>query len=73
VGVHLTTKVGGVDVELGLVEVANDLNVGGGLHELHALDSASGNEACATTWFCTPGDHLSFLVGYELVWLGWAP
>ena len=47
VWVELAAGVAVEDVDLGLVDEADDLEVAGGLHELHAGDGALGDEAGA--------------------------
>jgi hypothetical protein len=73
VGVHLSAIVLGIDVDLGLVDEADDLNVCSGFHELYALKSAGGDETGASSGFGAPSDHLAFSVCHGLVWRGGAP
>lgn len=61
-GIHLAAPVLGLDVDELLVEEADDLDVVGGLHELHTLEGACGDEAGAVIGRGAPRDHLAFVV-----------
>ena len=71
--VELTTVVALLDVDLGLVNKADDLNVGGGAHELDTGEGTLGNEAGATASLGAPGDLLTLRVGDEGALLGGSP
>ena len=58
-GVKLTTEVVGGQVELGLVEEGNDLEVRRGLQELHAGDGTLGNETGTPARLRAPCDLLT--------------
>jgi hypothetical protein len=58
VRVHLTSIVVGLEVDEGLVDEADDLDVVGGSHKLNTSESATGDEASAVTGFGTPRDGL---------------
>jgi len=73
VWVHLTTKVARVEVNLGLVDETDNLEVGGGFDELNALESVGGDEAGPPTGFGTPSNHFSFLISDEFIWIGRSP
>jgi len=73
VGVHLTTVVVGHHKEFGLVHKANDLDVVGGLQELDASESASGNETCTVARLAAPSNHLAFDFTHGLPWLARGP
>lgn len=57
-GVHLPSRVIGLEVGLGLVNETDDLNVVWGPCELDTLESATGDKTCAVTRLGTPGDGL---------------
>jgi len=59
-GVHLPSKVIGREVGQCLVNEADDLDVVWGPHELHTLESASGDKTSAVARLGTPGDGLMF-------------
>lgn len=59
VGVELTTEVIGGQVELGLVEEGDNLEVRGRTKELESGDSASGNETGTFAGLRAPGDFLA--------------
>ena len=71
--VELSTKVGSLQVEHGLVEEGDNLEVGLRLEELHTLDGASGDDASATTGLGAPGDFLALSVGDRRVGLCGCP
>ena len=73
VGIHLTTVVSRGDVNLRLVDETNDLNVGRGLHELHALQRIGRDEARPTTRLRAPGDRLALGVSNDRVRLRGTP
>jgi hypothetical protein len=62
VGVQLASVVTSSNIDLGLVNEAGNLDIVGGLDELHALESTGGNETSTVPWFCTPCDFLTFSV-----------
>lgn len=63
VRVHLTSPVTGTDVDLGLVNETDDLDVGTSLHELDTLEGIARDQAGATPGLGTPSNHLAFVVG----------
>ena len=71
--IHLTTKITQVQVNLGLVDEADDLDVGRCFYKLDALKSTNGDEAGASAWFGAPCDHFSFFVRDELVRVSGSP
>ena len=73
VRVELTTVVTVLDVDLGLVNEADDLDVGGGAHELDTGEGTLGDEAGATAGLGAPSDLLTLRVGDERVLLGGSP
>ena len=60
VGVHLASRVIGLEVHLRLVNKTNDLDVVGSLHELNALERAAGDKTGSVARFGTPCDGLVF-------------
>ena len=58
VRVHLTSIVVGLEVDEGLVDEADDLDVVGGSHKLNTSESATGDEASAMAGLGTPCDGL---------------
>jgi hypothetical protein len=73
VGVHLSSTVIGLHVDLGLIDVADDLNVVGSLHELDTGKGTSGDQTSATTGLGAPCDGLSLGVANNRVGLRWSP
>ena len=73
VGIHLTAVVPRGDVDLRLVDETNDLNIGGGLHELHALQRIGRDEARPTTRLRAPGYRLALSVSNDRVRLRGPP
>jgi len=73
VRVHLSSTVICLEVDLGLVNVADDLDVVRGLHELDTGESASGNETSAAAGLGAPGDGLALDVANDTVGLRRAP
>ena len=57
VGVHFAAEVALEDVDLGLVDESDDLDVVGRLHELHASERTLGDETRPMAGLCAPGDH----------------
>lgn len=60
VRVHLSSTIVGVHVDQLLVDVSDNLNVSGGLHELEAGDRASGNDTSAVAGLRAPCNGCSF-------------
>lgn len=60
-GVQFSTEIAGLDIQLGLVNETDDLNVGGGTCELETLECTLGDETGSTTGLGAPGD--SFTLG----------
>lgn len=56
VGVKLTTLVGGVEADLGLVDVTNDLEICLGVEPLHTGDGTRGDDAGAVARLSAPRD-----------------
>ena len=73
VGVELSSTVIGLEVDLGLVNETNDLEVAGGLHELNTGDGASGNDAGTAALLGAPSDFLTLGVTDGRVGLGGCP
>jgi len=73
VGIHFTSPVTALQVDLGLVNETNDLDVVGCAHELNTLKSIVGDEPSAVTGLGAPGDHFPFSVGDNRVGSGWGP
>ena len=63
VRVKFPSRVIGGEVDLGLVDKTDDLDVVWGPHELNTLESTSGDKAGPMTRFGTPGDFLPFRQG----------
>ena len=72
-GVKLTTEVIGGQVELGLVQERDNLNVRGETEKLDTGDGARRNDAGATARLRAPGDGLTLGVTDEGVGLGGTP
>lgn len=62
VGVKLSSTIARLDVDLRLVDEADDLDVARGLGELHAGKGASGDQARAVTLLGAPSDLLTLRV-----------
>jgi len=60
VRVEFSSKVIGLDVDEGLVNETDDLDVVWGLHKLNTLEGTSGDETRAMTRLGTPGNFLMF-------------
>ena len=60
VGVELSSIVVSGEVDEGLVDETNDLDVVRSLHKLNTLKSAGGDETSAVTGLSAPGDFLLF-------------
>ena len=73
VGIHLTSIVIALQVDLGLINETNDLGVVRGAHVLNAQESIVGDETSAVTWLGTPGDHFPLSVGNSRVGCRWGP
>ena len=58
--VHLSSRVIGLEVYLCLVDKPDDLDVVGGLHELNALESPTGDKTTSMARLGTPRDGLVF-------------
>ena len=71
--VHLATKIARVQINLGLVNEADDLDIGRCFRELDALKSTGRDEAGASAWFGAPCNHFSFFIRDELVRVGGSP
>lgn len=61
------------DVDVLLLDVARDEDVGGRLEELDAREGARGDGACAVPWLGAPRDGLGFFVGDGAIRVGGAP
>jgi hypothetical protein len=72
-GVHFTSKILGVDVDLFLNDVTSDLDVVGSLDELDTGQSALGDEAGAVTGPGAPGDGLAFDITNDRIGLRRTP
>ena len=57
-GVHLPSKVVGLEIGLCLVNKTDDLDVVWGPHELNTLEGAIGNKTSAVARLSTPRDGL---------------
>lgn len=73
VGVELSSTVVGLEVDLGLVNETNDLEVAGGLHELNTGDGTSGDDTGTTALLGAPGDLLTLGVTNGGAGLGGSP
>lgn len=73
VGVHFTTAIGLVDVDVLLEKGTSNENVGGGLEELDTGQGSSGHGTGAVARLGAPGNSLSLLVADEAVRVGRAP
>jgi len=73
VRVHLTTRISGEHVDLGLVHKPNDLNIIRGLGELHARDGPIRDNTCPMARFRTPRHHLTLDAADVLAWAGRSP
>jgi hypothetical protein len=60
--VQLSSEVIGLEVDEGLVDETDDLEVIGSPHKLNSLEGASGNKTSAMTGLGAPGDFFSFCV-----------
>ena len=58
VGVHLTSRVIGGEVDLVLLDETSNLDVGSGLDELNAGQSALGDDTGSIAGLCAPGNGL---------------
>ena len=72
-GVHLASSIISSDVDVGLVDVTRDEDVGWGLEELDTGDGAFGHDTGTVPWLGAPGDGLGFLVTNQAVRVGRAP
>ena len=72
-GIELTTEIVGGQVELGLVEEGDDLEVGRGLQELDTRDGALGDKTRAAAGLCAPCDLLTLRVANGGGASGWCP
>ena len=72
-GVKLSSTVTVLDVDLGLVDEANDLIVARGLDVLQTGDVTGGNDASTTALLGAPGDFLALSVGDRRVGLCGCP
>lgn len=72
-GIELTAEITLLDVDLGLVHEADDLDVVGGTHELHALESTFGDKTRATAGLGAPCDLLALGVSDQRVLLWGCP
>lgn len=72
-GVHFTTAIRRVNVDVGLVNSASNKNVRGRLEELETSDGAGGNGTGTMAWLGAPGDCLGLLVTNQAVWIRRAP
>lgn len=59
-GIQLASVVIRSDIDLGLVNETGDLDVVGGLDELHALQGSRGDDTSTVARLCAPGDFLAF-------------
>ena len=73
VGVELSSTVVGLNVDLRLVDVADDLEVAGSLHELDTSERALGDDAGTAALLGAPGDFLALGVTDGGVGLGGRP
>jgi hypothetical protein len=62
VRVEFTTIVTFLDIDKGLLNEADDLDVIGSLHELDACQRARGNQTSSMAGLCAPCDFLAFRV-----------
>lgn len=72
-GVHFTACVTGRNVDFGLVDEPNNLNVVWAFDKLDSSESTVRNNARAVSWPCAPGYHLSFNFSYRLSGIGRRP
>lgn len=73
VRVKLPSLIGGLEVDLGLIDEASNLNVVRGLKELNALQGTTGDHTSAMALFSTPGDFGSLGVGDQGIGGGGGP
>ena len=72
-GVHLTSRVVGLEIHLCLVDKTDDLDVIWGLHELNTLERAVGDETGSMAGFGTPCDGLVFGLTDSCGTFRWGP
>lgn len=73
VRIHLTSIVALDHVNLRLVDETNNLDVVGGLDELHTGERAFGDETSAVSGLGAPGDHGSFDISDIVAGFGGGP
>lgn len=71
--IQLAAKVPILDVDIRLLDEADDLDVIGGADVLHACEGAFGDKTGSMTGFRAPGDFLAFGVGDDGVGFAWCP
>lgn len=71
--VHLTSIITSKDVDLGLIDEADDLDVIGSLGVLNTLEGTSGDETSSVTGLGAPSDHDTFDVANFPTHLGGTP
>jgi len=62
VGIQLASVVIRGHIDLGLVKETGDLDIIGGLDELHTLQGSSRDETSTVARLCAPGDFLAFRI-----------
>lgn len=72
-GVHFTSPVLSLNVDEPLVDKADDLDVVGGLDELHTLEGAVRDQTGTVAGLGTPSNHLAFMVSDEGFGLAGSP
>jgi len=72
-GVQLSSSIIGHEVDEGLVDETNDLEVVRSPHKLNTLEGASGDETSTVTGLGAPGDFQRFRVGYGFAGGGRCP
>jgi hypothetical protein len=73
VGIEFTTKIVRLDVDQGLIDETNNLDVIRSPHELHTLEGTSGDNTSSEFGVGAPCDFLSLSVSNQRVWLWGSP
>lgn len=71
--VEFTTGIVRLQVDLSLVDEANNLNIIGRPHELNSLEGPSGNGTSSTAGFCAPRNFFTFRIRDGGVGVWWGP
>ena len=72
-GVHLSSTVISLEVDLALINVTNDLNVVGGLHELNTSDRTSWDKAGTMARLGAPCNRFALDIANDTIGLGRTP